>query len=422
LSEANSDLVELFALHQQLEPFFARRCNLEETKAKRIYEKAVTEIEWNRTVLLFTSFVVLTVTVSITVVISRRIMGDLLQFQVRLKKIASGEADLTSAIDKVDHRELQEMARHFNLFRDKLHQIITSAKEISNTVAGSTHAITVTSKELAVSSEQQSAELVNIAQVMDRLSHGLSRVADAATAVNQKAQESVKQAGEGTEYVKTMSECMTMVIAKQQSTIEKVDKIVERSKKIFQVISFIEQMAKRTRLIALNASIGAAKSQGLSMTVVEEMRSLAEETGRSALQINELLKDVYRLIQDINEESTLTNVSISELYGLVQLTEGNFSTIYSSLFGVKEMFTGIFDLVNEQNAIIQRVTLSTQAISTASIQSVNGIGELSESTNELSAKTETLKNALAKFVVNESTGSGVHRRRSVVTREEALVA
>jgi methyl-accepting chemotaxis protein len=83
--------------------------------------------------------------------VSRSIFRRLGHIVERIKDVAQGEGDLTKRIEVTSDDEVAELAKWFNSFMDKLHQMISQLAE-------NTRALTTASEEIAKSSQEQSAE------------------------------------------------------------------------------------------------------------------------------------------------------------------------------------------------------------------------------------------------------------------------
>jgi len=93
-----------------------------------------------------------------------------------------------------------------------------------------------------------------------------------------------------------------------QGISKKVKSLADRSLEISEIVNTIEDIASQTNLLALNAAIEAAGAgeSGLRFAVVaEEVRKLAERSGKAA-------KDIVVLIKSVQTETQQAVVAMEE--------------------------------------------------------------------------------------------------------------
>ena len=97
--------------------------------------------------------------------------------------------------------------------------------------------------------------------------------------------------------------------------------IEESSRKISDIISVIDEIARQTNLLALNAAVEAARAgeAGRGFAVVaSEVRSLAQRSSQAAKDIKDLITNSSSQVQEGVELVNKTGTSLTEIVGIGQ--------------------------------------------------------------------------------------------------------
>lgn len=188
--------------------------------------------------------------------------------------------------------------------------------------------------------------------------------AENASHANQLATNSSVEAVKGSTVVKQV--------------VETMGSINQSSKKIVDIISVIDSIAFQTNILALNAAVEAARAgeQGRGFAVVaSEVRSLAQRSATSAMEIKKLIEDAVAdiaigtdLVADAGStmDDLMTGVSnVAEL-----MNEIMFSSQEQSL-GIEQVNKAITQLDNttQQNAsLVEEVAAAAQAMQDQTLQ------------------------------------------------------
>ncbi|NUM80540.1 methyl-accepting chemotaxis protein [bacterium] len=398
----NANMVEMFVLQQSLHPIFISMSAKGESEIKSIYNKVLSEFISDRNIIFILMAIQILVAVGLTVSVNRKIIRDIHEFLSRIKTISEGGGNLTKKVENVVHQELSEMAIYFNKFLEKLEEIVAAARDVTKVVSVSVKQVSSTSKELSVSALQQSDNISSIAAVMAQCSSALGQMTETTGQVKRSTENASNVIASGNESIDVLTDQMQRVVINQKNLSKKINEITEKSNQISTISRLIEQIGQRTNVLSINAAINAAREGKLSKAVVDEIKSVAEQSRSSAIEIDSILRTIQTNILAINEDVNRDSERISQLSEQVLETKNVFTRIDSSLNTVRQMANSISDFIVQQNTIIQDAALSTNSLSVAGAQTSVAISDLADSASQLSMTTEHLSSLMSKFVINKN--------------------
>ena len=256
------------------------------------------------------------------------------------KALARG--DLTHPIDVSSRDELGQLLSALRESMATLGQVVGGIKQASDSVSTAAVQIAQGNLDLSDRTEQQASNLQQTAASMDQLNATVRNNADTAREVARMAQEASAVAMEGGQAVSRV--------------VETMDAITGNSKRIADIIGVINTIAFQTNILALNAAVEAARAgeQGRGFAVVAgEVRNLAGRASDAAKEIRGLI------------EASVEKVQIgSRQVGEAGQTMGN--------------------IVSHVNRVSQMIA----AISNATSEQTNGIGQVNAAVNQLDQMTQ----------------------------------
>lgn len=290
----------------------------------------------------------------------------------QLGKMAAGNYQAETKIPQKYVGEFSSLRDSMATMNSKMNDTLKRIDEAAGQVSAGANNMAQAAQSLAEGATDQAGSVEELQATITNIAEGVQKTAQNAELSYRQAKDYAKEAD------KSRMEMQVMVSA--------MERINETSLKIGNIISEIEDIATQTNLLSLNAAIEAARAgeagRGFSV-VAERIRSLAEQSTKSAVDTRELIEGAIQEVTEGNKAANNAATSIGEVVTGIQQIAGS----------SKELS----DISTEQAQAMTQVELGINQISEV-VQSNSATAEETSATSEeLSAQASTLSDLVGMF-------------------------
>ncbi|MFQ5469320.1 MAG: methyl-accepting chemotaxis protein [Gammaproteobacteria bacterium] len=276
--------------------------------------------------------------------------------------------------------ELSSLVKDLFAMRTSIKGLISKIMGMGNNLADSVDEFNSTSAHIRQIAEKQNANTAQSAVATEEMTSTIQDVSRSATDAADFSKDADEKASESVEKdaVRTLSE-MENVIHEVEATSDKMNKLLAAADEVGDVVTFINNIAEQTNLLALNAAIEAARAgeQGRGFAVVaDEVRTLAEKSSHATQEITEKVTRIQTEMHDSFESMEKSRESTTKGVEVVHV-------IIESLKQIQEM--------------VQNLKRLNDSVAVATEEQTVAAGEIARGINETQTESENLNSESQKI-------------------------
>lgn len=254
-----------------------------------------------------------------------------------------------------------------------------------------------TLRHVEESAEQVTAGSENLAQSAQDLAEGATEQAGAVeqlqatmSTITEQVADTVNNLNDTSSKAEAYAKSADSSKTDMRELMEAMQRISETSKKIENIISDIESIASQTNLLSLNAAIEAARAgeAGKGFAVVaEQIRMLADESAKSAVDTRTLIEGALNEIEEGNQ--------------VAQKAADSMETVVQGINDISDTSKMLSENSNQQIAALREAEKGIEQISEVVQSNSAASEECSATSEELSAQAEAMNEMTAQFVLRD---------------------
>lgn len=349
-------------------------------------------------------------------IISHRLTKPIKKTSSIIKEIAEGEGDLNTRIEYRTRDEIGDLAGNFNLFVDKLKQIVRAVMSASREVSTHKDILLANSEETASATVQINGNIRSINRQIDKLNTGIQSISGGMDSIkgsivnlnNSASSQStaVEQASASIEeMIAQLRSVAKIVQSKKEATIaltetieqgEEIVKeatsanqeIVKLASQISDMSNIISDIASQTNLLSMNAAIEAAHAgdSGKGFAVVaDEIRKLAES---SQINSNNIAHTTSEILQKVEIAFNVSQENEKAFHVIKQEIGGTIQALEEIDQSTQELNQGGEQII-DSNTELNRVSMSVKEDASGIEESMKGITEAVDNAVQISAQVSS---------------------------------
>jgi len=302
--------------------------------------------------------------------------------------------------------------------------IASAAKAVLESVdetISSVDEISVAIEHVASSLDSLTESTFKSASAMEEISASLKNIEESAVLSHKVSLQVKIQADEGRIVLGETADALAEIQKAVDLSYKGIMRLSEDSTRIDSIINVINDITKRTNLLALNASIIAAQAgeYGKSFGVVaDEIRNLSLQTGSSTGEITSIIEEILKESRAATENISQTKQLVQKGVALGQNTGESLNTIMASATKSMEMTEGIKISTREQTYGINLVTKSIEEISTMTSRIFTVSKEQTQATKKIARAINSIRSMADEMV--GATSAQVRGSRDILNTADSV--
>lgn len=317
----------------------------------------------------------LAVTINRTVTRLKSYIDYIQEISDVLNRIADGDLTFRLTYDYAgEFEKIKQALEHISgSMNDVLRQIGASAQQV---LSGSEQ-VSNSAQSLALGASEQAGTIEELATSMGEISVQIDDNAANAALASEKAVQVGRQMSDSTQRMQQMTAAMT--------------EIIRTSHEIGNILKTIEDVALQTNILALNASVEAARAgdAGRGFTVIaNEVRNLAEESSRAS-------RDTSALVESATAAVESGAAIASEAAASIQKAAGGAREVADIM---KQISQASMDQARSTASVNQGIEQITSVVQNNSATAE----ENAAASEEFSSQAQLLKNLVERFRLRDT--------------------
>jgi methyl-accepting chemotaxis protein len=341
----------------------------------------------------------LALTVLGSVVVARRAAAPINRIAATAQQMAAGELRRIE-LKQEGIRETDNLSDSVSQMAEALREQVVSTKALALEASEMSREVAVAMAHLATSAAQQAAAVAETASTVEEMEKAGKSVAENARQIVDAAGKTTEASIRGRQAVDTTSEIILKIKGDSQDISGKSKTLLANVEEIGNIIGSVNAIAEQSKILAVNASIEAAKAgeYGAGFAVVaQEVKDLAQQSKEATEQITKTLTGIRRAIEGMVGMAAAAERRTDEGVKMVANAGAIVNDLSEAIRENSEFANVIFSAITQQTLGLTQIASAVEEINSSASENQRVSRKMEQSTRHMSESLQSLSELVERW-------------------------
>lgn len=324
---------------------------------------------------------------------------------LRIRNTIESVANTKNLALRVDYQrkdEFSSISQSFNVMMANIQEAVSACLASAQKLSGDASALVHSGQQSQGSARDTADQLVHVAAASEQMNQSAKSVYQNSEATAEATRQADQHAVDNFHAIEQSVSQVKKLSGDINRSVAHVNSLCGFGQEIGSMLAVIKAVAEQTNLLALNAAIEAARAgeQGRGFAVVaDEVRSLAQRTQESAIQIESIITKIQEGTELAAKDIHLNAEVAKSTAEAIAKSEQSLQLIMQSFGHILNQNTAIAQSIHEQMQASSDVSKTIHTIQTIARDAQSSADNTLQSANSVSALSHDIKNKLQQFML-----------------------